>query len=78
MLHRKRPWFDLANLYVRYYTPKSTTECTDAMKQVESSPSEALIGTSGSDENAAHNKANGKIKGFFTPKSSQAKSTQFN
>ncbi|KAL7541259.1 hypothetical protein ACHAXR_010769 [Thalassiosira sp. AJA248-18] len=77
MFHRKGPWFDLADLYVRYYAPKPAREhVEESLEQEEEMPrsSSKAVSDSGIDEEAAKGEeADVKVKRFFTPRSSQAK-----
>ncbi|KAL9184005.1 hypothetical protein ACHAXT_002091 [Thalassiosira profunda] len=68
MFHRKGPWFDLADLYLRYYAPKPVDKRPESPEQEEISPSDSLV-SSGS-EGAAEGKACDKRRNFFTPRSS--------
>ena len=82
MFHRKGPWFDLADLYSRYYAPKSrrkntTDESLEGDEEGDGSPDGDTFENG---ENAAKDETNDKKKAFFTPRSTQqvnGKSTQF-
>jgi len=74
MFIRKGPYFDLADLYTRYYAPKSSTKEAEEQEE-EISPRESQDSVTSMDESqdSVTSKASIKAKGFFKPRLSIGK-----